>query len=354
MPQRLLIIVCVATTYCAAQANTDPVYRKLRDAVPSEAFLVENLELKRDVGVFRLRQGRIAFTPPIDGRSVSGIFIGDGEFTIDPALPIEKEHLRRITEKDTFAETMEQVLLSFTDKTYEEVKAGGKPAPVTAQDAREYQDFRRRLRQNHEAPRTIMEGMLASDDMENIDAELLVELLNPKRPGTFTAYIRGRKRNDLRFFVTPRGAMRGLPAPEEVALVNVDLSNKEDGVLYLCHTFEELKKGEFNAHEEKRVAASLSYRIVTTIAGNNRLAASAEIEFVPLTNGDRVFRFGLLPTLRVSRVSQDGKEMAFVQEDRRQDAGFYIILPAPATAMRAQKILVEYSGDKVIRGGGGG
>lgn len=44
-------------------ANTDPNYLVLRNAAPSETYLVENVELKRDVGTITLRSGQVSFLP---------------------------------------------------------------------------------------------------------------------------------------------------------------------------------------------------------------------------------------------------------------------------------------------------
>ena len=80
--------------------NTDPNYRALRDGKLGETYTVTNLTLKRDVGTFTLKSGRISFLPPVLGRVAVGVFVGEGEFALEPALYIERDYLKMVTEKE--------------------------------------------------------------------------------------------------------------------------------------------------------------------------------------------------------------------------------------------------------------
>src|SRR6185295_12083305 len=69
----------------------------------------------------------------------------------------------------------------------------------------------------------------------------------------------------------------------------------------------------------------------------------------------RLLSFGLLPNLRVTRVSIPGAtETGFIQENRKEDGSFYVVLPSPMVKGREYKILIEYQGNKVIADEGGG
>ena len=74
-----------------------------------------------------------------------------------------------------------------------------------------------------------------TNEGENIDAEILTDLYNPKRPGSFSAFINGKRYKDLRFITKPRGAMPTILSPEEVALINVDPGAEREGIWYLAH-----------------------------------------------------------------------------------------------------------------------
>src|SRR5262249_17791845 len=85
------------------------------------------------------------------------------------------------------------------------------------------------------------------------------------------------------------------------------------------------------------------------------LTAVAEVTFKALMDGDRVLRFGLLPRLRVSRVLfGTDTETSFIQEDRKRDGTFYVILPEPTVAGKEYKLTMEYRGNQVIQDAGGG
>src|ERR1035438_2926008 len=51
--------------------------------------------------------------------------------------------------------------------------------------------------------------------------------------GFFSAYLHGHKHSDLRFHLKPRGALNQLSTPEEVALINVDPGDAQEGIWYL-------------------------------------------------------------------------------------------------------------------------
>jgi hypothetical protein len=70
----------------ALAPNSDPNYRQVRDGGPLEAYTVNNLALKRDAGTITLRSGRVSFLPPVMGRVVKAVFVGDGVFTLAPEM----------------------------------------------------------------------------------------------------------------------------------------------------------------------------------------------------------------------------------------------------------------------------
>ncbi|MFN0109286.1 MAG: carboxypeptidase regulatory-like domain-containing protein [Blastocatellia bacterium] len=333
--------------------NTDPNYRALRDSQPAETYSVANLTIKRDVGVMTLKSGTVSFLPPVLGRAVIGVFNGEGEFTLTPAFWIEQDYLKFLTGKDAFADVFNRAVFTFSDDTYQEIKKQGQTASADSRAADALKDFQRRMRRNTETPRSMTEAMLTGEDVENIEAELLNGLYNSKRAPFFNAYIFGKKYNDLRFLVRPDGAMPGLPAPEEVALIHLDPLGKEDGILYLAHLESEIKSGRAGSGEDKRLFDVEHYKIETAIRGE-KLAASCELTFKALANGDRVIGFGLLPTLRVTRVTMGGADIHFVQEKKNDDSAFYAILPEATVKDRQYKMTIEYGGEKVLTNAGGG
>ena len=334
-------------------ANADPNYRALRDGQPVKTVRVDNLVLKRDTGLLTLRSGTVSFLPPVLGHTALAVFTGEGHFHLDPVLGMEKDHLELITGARAVDEDFDAVLLAFTDATFDEITAKSHPAEPSAKDAAALRDFRRELRHRTETPRSFTEDLLADENPTNVEAELLTDLYNPKYAGAFSAYIHGHRHAHLRFLVKPQGAVPEL-SPEEVAVIDVDPAGNEDGIWYLSHYESEWRAATASSDEDRRTIAVEHYRIETLLGSRDRLTAATDVRFHPLRDGDRVVPFALLPNLRVSRVTMDGREIGFIQESRRADGSFFVIVPAVMEKGRTYQIHVEYDGDKVVYNEGGG
>jgi len=319
--------------------NSDPNYRALRDGKPDRTFTVSNLTLKRDLATIKLTSGRISFIPPVLDRVAIGVFVGEGEFTFDPYLVMERNRLKLVTGSETVSEPFTRIVLAFTDDTFQEVQNASQPGGSSADS--QTQDTLREL-QNRLRDRDRGSG-------ENLEAELLADLYNPKAAGAFNAFIFGKKRNDLRLYIRPRGALEC----EEVILLNADWNNEQAGYWYSGHFESEYKKGTASSEEDKSVIDVEHYKIENTIKGE-KLAATAEITFSPTVDGERVLGMGLMQELRVSRVLFDGKETGFIQEDKKKDGSFYAIFPEPLVKGRKYKLTLDYQGEKVLENAGGG
>ena len=337
----------------AVAPNSEPNYRQLRDGGALETYTVNNLALKRDAGTITFRSGRVSFLPPVMGRVVRAVFVGDGQFTLTPAIALERDYLHRITEKDAVDEAFEKAAFCFTDETFDEIKRQAQPASEDPRARDVVNDFQKRVRFRPERPRSFVEYLLAYEG-ENIDAEVLGDLYNPKRPGFFSAYLFGRKYDDLRYYVRPGGALPQMLAPEEVALINLDPAGEREGIWYLAHLASEYKSGTASSDEDKRIIDVEHYRIETAIDNGERLTAVAELTFLPMGDGDRLLRFGLLPNLRVTRVTTAEREINFIQEQRKEDGSFYVVWPEPLVKGQRYKLIIEYQGNKVVEDAGGG
>jgi Peptidase family M1 domain len=160
----------------------------------------------------------------------------------------------------------------------------------------------------------------------------------------------------LRFFMRTRvGALPQLDSPEEVALVNFNGGELDDGIWYSQHLASELKAHTADSREDKRLFATKRYNIETVIAKNDHLQSRATITFESLIPGERVMKFGLLPNLRVTRVTdQNGQDLHFIQENRKEDGSFYAILDEAPAIGQEHAISIEYVGDKVLVNAGNG
>src|SRR5207249_2129012 len=84
--------ICILLPAVMAQ-TADPNYRALRDAAPAESFVVENIDLVRDVARLTLKSGTITFLTPIENRRMLAVFHGEGTFELTPVVPIERDYL---------------------------------------------------------------------------------------------------------------------------------------------------------------------------------------------------------------------------------------------------------------------
>jgi hypothetical protein len=338
----------------SAFANSDPNYVALRNANPGAAFRVSNVTLKRDNATFVFASGKFSFLPPVLGRVVGGVFTGEGSFHLVPAVSFERNYLRRISGGETVEESFRSVVFWFTDGTFDEIKRQAQATDEASQAGGAWREFRGRSRHRTETPRSFLEFMLQDADIQNYEAEILGELYNSNEAGSFRAFIHGSKHSDLRFFINKRGAMSYMPSPEEVALINFDPGGPQDGIWYLTHFADEWKDGTAHSTENRHTVAAEHYRIETAIGKNDHLSASCVLQFKVMVGGVRVIGLGLLPTLRVTRVTYKDKDITFVQESRKEDGSFYVIMPQGLTAGDSYSIGVEYEGDKVVRKEGAG
>jgi hypothetical protein len=338
----------------SAFANSDPNYVALRNANPGAGFRVSNLILKRDNATFTFTTGQFSFLPPVLGRVVAGVFTGEGAFHLEPATTSERTYLRRISGDQVVDESFRSVVFWFTDDTFDEVKRQAQPTDEASQAGGAWHEFRGRARHRTETPRSMLEYMLQDEDIQNHEAEMLGEIYNPKEAGSFRAFIHGNKHSDLRFFVEKRGAMPYMPSPEEVALIDFDPGGSQDGIWYLTHFAQEWKDGIARSTENRHTVAAQHYRIETAIGKNDHLSATCVLQLKAMLGGVRVIGFGLLPRLRVTRVTYKQKEISYIQESRKEDGSFYVIMPEALAAGQSYELEIEYEGDKVVQKEGAG
>lgn len=152
-----------------AAANSNPTYQQLRNVgLSGEVAAANNLVLKRDAGVFTFRSGNFYFLAAVNGKVTGAIFLGNGSFELVPPLEMEKRTLSLLTKEPGMTEGFNQVVLRFTDGTYDEIRkaagvSGGSPGGGTSL----FSDVQSALRK---------------DLRWNLTARLLQDVLSPE-PG---------------------------------------------------------------------------------------------------------------------------------------------------------------------------
>jgi hypothetical protein len=340
-----------------AFANSDTAYRQLRDDGLGDTYRCENFTFSMDVGSFELKTGTITFLGLVNKVETGAVFVGQGHFTLKPLATLDITEMTRRSGGPTAEEDFTEAVFRFTPDQFSQFgPVLGSKTSTPAEASSAFQHWKDKLRHRHEVPEGLTQAFLESDTIDNVDADVLAAIYNPKHPPFFNAYMHGSPHKDLRFFVRARvGAIPQLDSPEEVGLVNCDGGGMNDGIWYSQHLKSELLAHTASSQEDKRLFATRRYNIETVIGKNDHLASRATITFEPLVAGERVMKFGLLPTLRVTRVTgEGGRDLHFIQENRKEDGSFYTILDEAPTMGQVHSISVEYGGDKVLTNAGSG
>jgi len=339
-----------------AFANSDPVYRQLREVGLGQTFRLDNFTLTWDAATFHFQKGTLTLLSPVNGVVTGAIFIGEGQFNLKPVTNLDARELTRRTGAAEFNEDFSEAVFRFTGDVRLKFLPGLGDRVETADASTAFRSWKEKMRQRRELPLGFTQYLLQGETMDNVDADILAAVYNPSHPEFFNAYLRGNKHKDLRFFLRMRvGALPQMDSSEEVGLINYDPESLDDGVWYLSHLKSEYASHTASSSEDRRLFATHRYKIETVIAKNRHLFSTATISFASLVAGERVLKFGLLPNLRVSRVTDEqGQDLYFIQESRKEDGSFYVILPQAPPLGKEQSINVEYAGDKVLEEAGEG
>src|SRR5256885_912334 len=340
-----------------AFANSDQTYRQLRDVSLGSTYRCENFKFTMDVGTFELKSGTITLLKPVNQFVTGAIFIGEGHFSLKPVIPGDQQEMLRRSGSPTAEEDFTETIFRFSGSIYPRIAPSmGAKVDTPPEAAAAFEHWKKKLRHRGEVAEGFTQAILEDATIDNVDADVLAAVYNPKHPPFFNAYMNGKPHKDLRFFIRTRvGAIPQLDSPEEVALINCAGGANGDGVWYSQHLVSELKQRSASSEEDRRLFATRRYSIETVIGKNNHFFSRATVAFTPLIEGERVLKFGLLPTLRVTRVSdEDGKDLHFVQEGKKEDGSFYAILKEAPPLAQEHSITIEYAGDKVLYDAGGG
>lgn len=332
---RLGVALCVMTFMAAvcspvraqSSANSDPSYIALRNiGLGSEAVRVTNFDLKRDAGTFRLNSGTICFVPLVNERVTGAVFMGDGIFLLTPPDETERKSLKFLTKEDEFSEKFDQLVLRFTDSTYEEIKKAGTPASSDC--------YAGLLKDSQNVTRHKIK--------HNLEKDLLAEVLSPEPRGLFFAFIHGKRYDDKEIY-------------------SLDPNENADQVDFW--TYDENKWGDWASfsftepHPRGSVGQTIRidrHELDTSLEKNGTLSGKATTTFISKRNGLRVVPFSLFHSLRVQSVTSNGQPLSFIQEDKNDDADFAVIVPKPLAAGESFTITTSYSGkDAVINEGNG-
>src|SRR5205809_964564 len=174
----------------SAFANSDPVYRQLRNNGLGDTFRCENFTLPIDVGTFELKSGTITFLATVNKSQTGAIFVGQGHFTLKPYATVDTNEMVRRAGGPTAEEDFTEAVFRFSPDQFSQFESTlGTRANTPAEAASAFQHWKDKVRHRHEMPEGMTEAFLESDTIDNVDADVLAAIYNSKHPSFFNAYI---------------------------------------------------------------------------------------------------------------------------------------------------------------------
>ncbi len=326
----------------AQEANSDPVYKALRNIATGEIRPVKDFVLKRDAGTFTFT-GTFTSLAPVKGRVTGAVFFGHGTFELVPPLEVEKKSLAQLTKEPALHEEFDEAVLRFTDDTYNQVRTASFTPTTSSSSGGDPVEALARVQK-----------YLRKDRKYNLDARILEDVLSGQPGGLFWAFIRGHHvSSKLLFTIDPHGLNAFHLAPEEVAL-----STYEDQKWGTWASFH--RSDEYTTHTARGSQYTLTIdiehqKLDATMDKGGKLDGISQTTFLSTVDGLRVVPFDLFHTLRVRNVL-DGEDKAldFVQENKDEDADFSVILARPLNKGERLTLTTVYAGkDAVIDAGSG-
>jgi hypothetical protein len=318
----------------ARSPNADGVYQSERHDSPSgDGVQVKDLTLDRQGGHFHLIQGNVFFYAPVNGHVAGAVFLGTGHFDLEVENASERHSLALLAKGGVLSQDFTSLVLRFTDDTAAEIRkastgsAGAPPNQATSAATELAQSFRTRLHENLDL------RLLSDEMMPPSDPGALYFLASFRMGGVFTG------RNVL-FVVDPQST------PDQVELKTWSSDDIQTWAGYPMD-----KHTEAEGAPTHIVAEKLDVRFETS----GTMHASAETSVGILRDGLRVVRLNLYPTLRVTGAfDETGTPLDFIQEEKRDDPEFAVILPTGAKRGSTIHILTQYGGPGALRHDGDG
>jgi len=332
MPRRPVLVFvaallsCPLSAFSQTAATSDGTYSALRNlTLGSESISISGYDLKRDAGIFRFRSGTICFLAPVNNKVTGAVFVGDATFLLNPPFESERKSLEYLTKSPEFNEHFERALFRFTDSTYDELKKTGTPASGGC-DANLLKDSQNvtRHRLKH-----------------NLEIDILAELLSTNPRPMFVAFIHGKNYDDKELF---------------------QLDPNQDSNQVDFFTYDENKFGDWASFNftEPHPAGSVGknfrmehHTLETTFEKSGALSGKSTTTIVSLRDGLRVLALDLFPTLRVQSVTAEGQPLFFIQEDKKDDADFAVVLSKPLAAGEKFTFTTTYAGKDAVSNEGG-
>jgi len=191
---RLLTLLSAVALFRADTSTSNDYIDRYREInglapLPEQIAAVTNFVLRRGGAEIVLSQGTLYLLSPVGGRTVGAVFRGAGRITLHPPHPAEQEALRRLVGSAALNDSVDEVILIFSDSTANQLRsltfaAGDVPGDVRG-DVRDFI------------------GSLRGRKDNTFNASVLGALLNDEPDGFFLAHLRRINGSPLVFQIDP-------------------------------------------------------------------------------------------------------------------------------------------------------
>jgi hypothetical protein len=139
-----------------AFANSDPLYRQLREIGLGQTFRFDNYTLTWDAATFQFLKGTLTVLSPVDGIVSGAIFIGEGHFNLKAETALDVRELSRRTGAAEANEDFTEVVFRFTREARLKFLPGfGTRTETPAEVAAVFNRWKERMRLHRDHPRVL-------------------------------------------------------------------------------------------------------------------------------------------------------------------------------------------------------
>jgi len=344
---------CLAVAANASELAAVPAqelletYARLRAIPPgTDTAVAENVVLQRDAGTFRFNSGRFVFAAPVAGRVLAASFQGEGSFELDPPSPADRRQISRFSGGPKLVDTFTEAVFFFTDDSFaalsrqmkiqaaEGAASGGSYAAAQKRYAGSYNGWVDNRRKGNPA-------------MRNLAARILSDMTDIGSKGFFLADFKAGRSGNLMFHVSWNRDSLLLPdygKGDEVILLHLNPGNYYEWWAGF-HLASEYANTPHPDHGSSILHCERT-RIDLQVSKDNRIAATAEMEYVVTGGAPRVLPFNLEGVLRILSIEDaTGAKLGFIQESRDLDSDPWLILPAAAGPGEKHRLKIAYEED---------
>jgi hypothetical protein len=324
------------------------VYKQLRSLQGStQGAVAENVMFKRDAATFTFEDGKLTFAAPVGGRILAALFVGRGKFELDPPTAVEQRQIARYTGGPKLVDAFHQAVFFFSDDSLQQLQSQVKMnSNANADEAgKAFADAEGKYQESFND--WWSNARVGNPEMRNLAARLLSDLTDPTSRGLFLADFKCDHAGDLLYQVSwnpPGILLPQINSGDEVMLLHINRNNYYEWWAGF-HLADEYKKSPHPDHRTL-VAHCAQETVNLDVANDNRISASAEMEFQVNEGAPRLLSLNLRGVLKISDIQDgNGKKLAFIQEDRKLDNDPWVILPEPAKLGTPYKMKISYQED---------